>query len=274
MSRRMGLLGGGGGISPTLNNNSWDVISEVSSAGEAANYWSVGDCKEIVLDGTVGNLTLSNFTTYAFIIGFDHNESIEGSGRIHFQIAKTALSVGTDVALCDSSYGSSVSATGYFSMNSSPTNSGGWKSSQMRTNICGTSLSSYSGTIIAVIPAALRAVLKSVTKYTNNTGKSTAASAVTETTDYFFLLSEYEVFGSISYGNSNEASKQAQYAYYSAGNSKIKYKHSSTSTAVYWRLRSPYVSSGYAFVIVNTGGKVSSYYNADYSIGFAPGFCV
>lgn len=44
-------------------------------------------------------------------------------------------------------------------MNSSATNSGGWASSQMRTNICGTSLSSYSGTIIAIIPAALRAVL-------------------------------------------------------------------------------------------------------------------
>ena len=68
-------------------------------------------------------------------------------------------------------------------MNSSATNSGGWNSSQMRTKICGTSLSSYSGTIIAVIPAALRAVLKSVTKYTNNTGKSSAASAVTATTD-------------------------------------------------------------------------------------------
>ena len=65
----------------------------------------------------------------------------------------------------------------------------------MRTNICGTSLSSYSGTIIAVIPEELRAVLKSVTKYTDNTGNSSAASAVTATTDYFFLLSENEVFG-------------------------------------------------------------------------------
>ena len=77
----------------------------------------------------------------------------------------------------------------------------------MRTAICGTSLSSYSGTIIAVIPAALRAVLKSVTKYTNNTGNSSAASAVTATTDYFFLLSEYEVFGTIS--RRNTATKPA-----------------------------------------------------------------
>ena len=144
----------------------------------------------------------------------------------------------------------------------------------MRTNICGTSLSSYSGTIIAVIPAALRAVLKSVTKYTDNTGGgSSAASNVTATTDYFFLLSEFEVFGSISYANGNEKNKQAQYAYYSAGNSKIKYKHNGTSTAAHWWLRSPGASNSYGFVYVLTDGTVS-YSNAYYSLGFAPGFCV
>ena len=143
----------------------------------------------------------------------------------------------------------------------------------MRTKILGTSLSSYSGTFIGVLPAALRAVLKSVTKYTNNTGNSSAASAVTATTDYAFLLSEYEVFGSTTYANSNEASKQAQYAYYSAGNSKIKYNHSATSTAVGWWLRSPRASDSSDFVRVVGGGTVN-HYDASYSYGVAPGFCV
>lgn len=261
-------------VSSTLNNNEWSVIKSVSDAGQGANYWSIGDRKAVTLNGTVGKLSLSNVTTYAFIIGFNHNASVEGTNRIHFQLAKTALTGGADVCLCDSSYNSNVSTTGYFSMNSSRTNSGGWASSQMRTNICGTSLSSYSGTIIAVIPAALRAVLKSVTKYTDNTGGgSTAASAVTATTDYFFLLSEFEVFGSISYGNTNEKNKQAQYAYYSAGNSKIKYKHDGTSTAAIWWLRSPFASNSDYFVTVNTGGTV--YVDtAGGSLGFAPGFCV
>ena len=260
-------------VSSTLNNNEWSVIKSVSDVGQGANYWSIGDRKAVTLNGTVGKLSLSNVTTYAFIIGFNHNASVEGTNRIHFQLAKTALTGGTDVCLCDSSYNSNVSTTGYFSMNSSRTNSGGWASSQMRTNICGTSLSSYSGTIIAVIPAALRAVLKSVTKYTDNTGGgSTAASAVTATTDYFFLLSEYEVFGSISYANSNESSKQAQYAYYSAGNSKIKYKHNGTSTAFWW-LRSPNASNSAGFVRVNAGGTVTGI-SANFSLGFAPGFCV
>lgn len=262
-------------VSSTLNNNEWSVIKSVSDAGQGANYWSIGDRKAVTLNGTVGKLSLSNVTTYAFIIGFNHNASVEGSNRIHFQLAKTALSGGTDVCLCDSYYNSTVSTTGYFSMNSSRTNSGGWASSQMRTNICGTSLSSYSGTIIAVIPAALRAVLKSVTKYTDNTanGGGSTASYVTATTDYFFLLSEFEVFGSITYGNTNEKNKQAQYAYYSAGNSKIKYKHDGTSTAARWWLRSPSASGSTNFVNVGTDGTVTSSY-AYFSLGFAPGFCV
>ena len=266
-------------VSSTLNNNEWSVIKSVSDAGQGANYWSIGDRKAVTLNGTVGQLSLSNYTTYAFIIGFNHNASVEGTNRIHFQLAKTALSGGKDVCFCDNQYGPdsgwSSPGAGYFVMNARNTNSGGWKSSQMRTNICGTSISSYSGTIIAVIPAALRAVLKSVTKYTDNTanGGGSTASYVTATTDYFFLLSEFEVFGSISYGNANEKNKQAQYAYYSAGNSKIKYKHNGTSTDAYWWLRSPRVGNSSNFVFVKNDGTVYSY-SAHYSLGFAPGFCV
>nr|DAD91938.1 MAG TPA: hypothetical protein [Siphoviridae sp. ctdLA8] len=264
-------------ISSTLNDNDWEAIKTVSDNGNGANYWSIGDCKEITLNGRVGNLSLSNYTTYAFILGFNHNAELEGQNRIHFQLAKTALSGGTDVCLYDGSYGSMIYTTSYFSMNGDETNAGGWASSQMRTNICGTSLSSYFGTIIAVIPAALRAVLKSVTKYTDNTGRgSSAAVDVTATTDYFFLLSEFEVSGSISYANTNEKSKQAQYAYYSAGNSKIKYKYNETTTAVVWNLRSPYQGNSGQFVGVSSDGTVISSWitAANYSIGFAPGFCV
>ena len=264
-------------VSQILDENDWTTIREVSDAGQGSNYWSIGDRKAITLNGTLGHLSLSNYTTYAFIIGFNHNASVEGSNRIHFQLAKTSLSGGKDVCFCDSKYapdsGWATPGAGYFVMNASETNSGGWKSSQMRTNICGTSLSSYSGTIIAVIPAALRAVLKSVTKYTDNTGNSSAASAVTATTDYFFLLSEFEVFGMVKYANSNEKNKQAQYAYYSAGNSKIKYKHNGTSTAAYWFLRSPIVKGNKSFVYVADAGT-ASFTEANCSLGFAPGFCV
>ena len=96
---------------------------------------------------------------------------------------------------------------------------------------------------------------------------------MTATTDYFFLLSEFEVFGSISYGNVYEKDKQAQYAYYSAGNSKIKYKHNGTSTAAIWWLRSPNASNSDTYLRVYTDGTDGSYV-ATRSLGFAPGFCV
>ena len=261
-------------VSSILNDNEWSDIKSISDIGQGANYWSIGDRKAVTLDGTFGYLTLSNYTTYAFIIGFNHNASLEGENRIHFQLAKTALSDGTDVCFCDSRYGASSSA-GYFIMTNNKTNSGGWASSQMRKYICGTSLSEdYPRTFIAVIPAELRAVLKSVTKYTDNTGGgSSAASNVTATTDYFFLLSEFEVFGSISHSNENEKNKQAQYAYYSAGNSTIKYKHNGTSTAANWWLRSPMVGNDWCFMIASSRGVASTLIMRN-SQGFAPGFCV
>lgn len=258
--------------SSVLDENTWEQISEASSSGVAENMWEVGDRKQVTLNGTVGSCSFSNFSTYAFIIGFNHNSGREGSGRIHFQLAKTALSGGTDICFTDGSYNSAGSSAA-FRMKTSDTSSGGWNFSYMRNNICGTSKTSYSGTIIAVIPAALRAVLKSVTKYTNNMGNSTSSSAVTATTDYFFLLSEYEVFGNTIYANRYEANYQQQYAYYSAGNSKVKYRHNRTGSSARWWLRSPSASSSAIFAYVLTSGSVSGY-TANYSLGFAPGFCV
>lgn len=256
-----------------LNDCTWDEISEISSSGQAANYFAVGDCKEIVLNGTVGALTFNNYHTYAFIIGFDHNAELEGEHRIHFQLAKTALSGGKDICFTDSSYNSSGSSAA-FRMNTRNTNSGGWEDSYMRNNILGTSKSSYSGRFIGVLPSALRNVLKSVTKYTDNTGRgSTSSDAVTATTDYIFLLSEYEVFGLCSITNSSEASRQQQYAYYSAGNSKVKYRHTSTSSTAFWWLRSVRFGNSFNFARVYTDGKVGNA-NANYSLGVAPGFCV
>lgn len=259
-------------VDSVLNNNDWETIAKVASEGKGADYWNVGDRKEIVLNGTVGALTFNNYSTYAFIIGFDHNAELEGSNCIHFQLAKTALSGGTDICFTDGSY-NSIGSSAAFRMNTSNTNSGGWKDSYMRNNICGTSKSTTSGRIMGAIPAELRNALKNVTKYTNNSGSSSASSAVTATTDYFFLLSEYEVFGNITHSNTYEANYQQQYAYYSAGNSKVKYRHNSTGSAVYWWLRSPLAGNPRAFVSVAADGTVSIG-NAYYSLGFAPGFCI
>lgn len=255
-------------VSSTLNDNEWNVIKFVSDAGQGENYWSIGDRKEVTLNGTVGKLSLSNYTTYAFILGFNHNANVEGANRIHFQVGKTTLTGGK--AIC---FVSGYSDDSDFYMNTSSTNSGGWSSSYMRTNILGTSLSNYSGTFIGILPTALRVVLKSITKYTDNVGHSTAVSAVTATTDYIFIPSEFEVFGSISNANNNEKNKQAQYAYYSAGNPKVKFNYSETNNSISWWLRSPVASNSTDFTDVDDYGE-GYYSKASYSRGVAPCFCV
>lgn len=261
-------------VDPVLNNNSWETISKASQMGLAANYWAVGDTKTIIINGTVGTLSLSNLSVDAFILGFNHNSSREGANRIHFKIGKIG---GKQIALCDSNYGSSGSSATYFQMNASDTNSGGWNGSSMRKTLLGNSgtpTSPPSNSLLAALPSDLRAVMKAVTKYSDNTGGgSNTASYVTSTTDYLFLLSEFEYHGARTYANSAEKNYQAQYDYYKAGNSKIHYKHNATGTAAYAWCRSVYSDASNTFCLVNTDGSATVSY-AILSRGVAPGFAV
>ena len=256
----------------TLSENSWATIRQVSSAGQGANYWAVGDMKPITINGKVGNTTFSNLSINVFILGFNHNASKEGNNRIHFQIGKSGT---TPIALCDAQYNSSQSSNGYFNWNPNNSNSGGWKSCYKRTTLygnSGTPTSPVSNSLIAALPADLRAVMQPVTKYTDNTGNaSNTSGAVTATTDYLFDLAEFEVFGTRNWANQYEQNSQLQYDYYKAGNSKVAYKHSAVSTAVWWGLRSPYCGTNYTFVIVYTGGYYTSV-SANLSGGLRPGF--
>jgi len=258
----------------SLNDNTWATIKEVSDAGQGENYWSVGDTKRITINGKVGNFTFSNLAIDAFIIGFNHNSSREGTNRIHFQIGKIG---GKDVCLCDSQYGSGQSGNGYFNMNPNNSNSGGWNGSYMRKTLLGNSgtpSSPPANSMLAALPSDLRAVMKSVTKYSDNTGGSPDnASYVTSTTDYLFLLAEFEYHGARSYANSAEKNFQLQYSYYKAGNSKVKYKHGETGTAASHWCRSVYVGNAYTFCLVSTGGSAGNSY-ANGSWGAAPGFAV
>ena len=259
-------------ISTVLNDNSWAEIKSISDAGQGANYWSVGDTKTITISGTVGNTTFSNLSVGAFILGFNHNSSLEGTNRIHFKIGKIG---GAHIALVDGNYGNSGSSASYFQMNASNVSSGGWSGSSMRNTLLGNSgtpTSPPSGSLLAALPSDLRAVMKSVTKYSDNTGGgSNTASYVTSTTDYLFLLSEYEYHGTRTYANSAEKNYQAQYDYYKAGNSKIHYKHNATSTAASAWCRSVRSSNSNLFCFVGTDGSAYTS-TAHYSRGVSPGF--
>lgn len=261
-------------IGTALNDMSWAEIKKVSDAGLASTYFAVGDRKAVVLNGTVCALSLSNVTTYAFILGFNHNSAKEGSNRIHFQIGKTTS--GTDIAFCDSNYNSRGYTNG-FRMNLDNTNVGGWNDSYGRKTLLGnggTPTSPPGNSFMAALPADLRTVMKSVTKYTDNTGGSSYTSgAVTPTTDYLFFLAEFEVQGARSYANQYEQNYQAQYDYYKAGNSKVKYRHDATGTAVHHWCRSAFYLYNDSFCFVSTNGNAGANLS-HYSCGLAPGFCV
>lgn len=250
----------------TLNNNDWETIKQVADASAGANYWAVGDTKQIEINGKLSDgLTLSNYSTYVYIIGFDHNSEIEGTG-IAFGGFKTAQTGGTDICLCGSEYNTDHTSGQWFNMNNNDRNPGGWSGCDMRNNTL--------PVVKAALPSELTLVIKTTTLYTDNTGGgSDVASYITQTQDELYLLAEYEIFGARTYANTAEQNYQTQYAYYVAGNSKIKYKHDSTATAAYWWERSVYATLNYSFCYVNTGGAASNG-DAYYSRGLALAFKV
>lgn len=246
------------GVSYTngLNGLEADVISlfsaAISNKSDITNETSViyldnGDIHRKVSIGDQVTLSI-NGTNYAFdIIGFNHDdlttstaygeETATGKAGITFQMHD-------------------MFATTY-QMNSSETNSGGWKSSAMRT--------STMSTMKGYMPAAWQTAIKPVNKVSGTGGGSSSA---TETvSDSCFLLAEIEIFGSTKYSVSGEGT---QYAYYKAGNSTRKNKGGS---AYSWWERSPYSGFSRNFCIVDSGGN-KYVNNSSYSRGVAFGFCV
>lgn len=124
--------------------------------------------------------------------------------------------------------------------------------------------------IKAAFPADLQAVIKPSTIFTTQGSNDNACTA---TTDEVFLLAEYEVFGVRTHASMQEPNYLKQYSYYSAGNSKIKYKHNATSTAAYWWERSSSRKIGNEFCTVFSDGSAYSA-TANYSYGVSPCFKV
>ena len=249
-------------LNSVLNENSWKAIKWASENSVGQNYWAVGDCKQITMNGKVSDgLTLTDYTAWVYIIGFNHNSEKEGNG-IAFQGFKTAQTGGTDICLVDSGYDSTKTSGTWFNMNNENSNSGGWQASLMRKNVM--------PLIKAAFPADLKAVIKQSTIFT---APGNGNIELTATQDEVFLLAEYEVFGANNYASSKEPNYLKQYSYYSAGNSKVRYRHNATTTAVSWWERSPRSSTSTDFCLVPTTGS-AFYLSADFSYCVSPCFKV
>ena len=268
-------------VPKTLEESTWAEIAQVSADKSwDAMGWQVGDSKTITLNGTVGTLALDNYQCKVYIIGFDHNADKEGQG-ISFGMLESVD--GKQLCLVDQHYRISTSEPMAFSMNATHTNAGGWKASKMRKTILGstdvengdatpdTVTNPAANTLMAALPADLRAVLKPITKYTDNVGNSEEASAILPAIDYLPLMAEFEVSGVRTDANPNEKTYQAQYEYYKSGNSPVKFKQNDAAVGASWWLRSPFSTLNYAFCVVDIDGAFGE---AVTSYGVAPVFLV
>lgn len=263
------------GPNKILDKNTWEVIKQVAAEGRAQQYWAVGDTKKLVLSGTVGLVEFNEFEVNAFIIGFDHNAEKEGTGRIHFQLGKVGE---TTISFTEGYFGGYRKGVATaFTMRIDGTNTGGWAESHMRKDILGSHVADamhpITGTLLAALPEKLRAAMKPCTKYTDNVGDDNCEEAsITATQDWLFLLSEFEYSGVYVYANEFEQNYQQRYAYYAAGGSGVKKRHSNMTQASCDWLRSPKeVDQGYC--CINRQGECD-WEAPEASYGVAPVFTV
>lgn len=169
-------------IGASLNDSTWAQISAVSAAGYAPLYWSIGDTKSITLTGAASDTAIWQSTTLdVFIIGFNHNASVEGSNRTHFHIGKQN---GKQIGL--------------------------YRGASQGYNLLLTP-----NEVLEKLPTDLKGVLKNVTKYETESSSTVSSKSVGITN-----LGVIEVFGTASTQTVTLLTgKQEQYEYYAAGNS-------------------------------------------------------
>lgn len=194
-------------IDPVFGNNSWAAIIKACQEKQVPNTWNVGDSC---------NMTINNKTYAIDIIGKNHDDYADGSGKapLTFQMHTTY-------------------ATQY-KMNGAEYNNCGWKNCLVRTSNAFPALKK-------VMPAEVVAALKAVTKKTTAGG---ASSAIDTTEDTLFLLSEIEVQGTRTHSYAGEGT---QYAYYQTAANRKKNRA--------WYLRSPRISSTTCFCRTGWNGE-------------------
>ena len=194
-------------IKAVFSENSWpDIIAAVHNK-EVPDTWNVGDSC---------NMTINN-TTYAIdIIGKNHDDYADGSGKapLTFQMHTTY-------------------ATQY-KMNGAESNSCGWVNCLVRT-------STAFPTLRKVMPAEVVAAMKAVTK---KTSAGSASSAIDTTEDTLFLLSEIEVQGTRTFSYAGEGT---QYEYYQTAANRKKNRA--------WYLRSPRLNETSCFCRTGWSGE-------------------
>ena len=205
-------------------DNTWEQIIEACQKKIIPTTWKIGDQKAMMIGST---------DYLVDIIGINHDDYSDGFGKAPFTFQ------------LHDCYGELKN------MNSSRTNIGGWTSCAMRQT--------HLPAILSKMPTEVRNNIREVNKLTSAGNRS---ATINTTADKLFLLSEIEIFGSITQSYSGEGT---QYDYYKAGNNRAK------DGADSWWERGPNDDSPTHFCFVLRGNASSS--NANYATGVAFGFC-
>lgn len=231
------------------------------SLADVKTVWHVGDIRNISLAAMsatgVGESHRAQ-TVQVQIIDFDHDTlttSINGKTKALITVdLKNCL---RDASVSDTG-GSSNTEHGY--MNSSNTNVGGWTSCARRT-WC-------NDVFYAALPTYLKNKVKPVNKLTSAGNQS---STINTDSDKCFLLSEIEIFGTVSQSKSREGT---QYSHYATASNRYKLpKWSASNSSDNWWERSPRGSNATSFCLVVSGGNASDSV-ASFAYGLAPAFAL
>lgn len=215
---------------PVFANNTWEQIIEACHNNEVPDTWKVADHKPMTINGVDYQID---------IIGKNHDTYASGGkAPLTFQLHDC--------------YGELKK------MNYRNTNDGGWTSCVMR--------SAHLPAILSQMPTEVQNGIREVNKLTL---AGSYSDTIDTTADKLFLLSEIEIFGSITYSEKSENGEGAQYDYYKAGNSRVK---NYSGSAVQWWERSPSINDSTYFCFVASSGNADCYV-ASYEIGVAFGFC-
>ena len=226
------------------------------------SVWHLGDTRSVDLSAmsATGVRESHRAQTVEFeILDFDHDTLTTPIGSI----TKALITVDLKNCLRDANVtdttGLSNTEHGY--MNSDNTSQGGWTSCARRT-WC-------NNVFYNALPTYFKSLIKPVDKLTSAGNKS---STINTDSDYCFLLSEIEIFGSITYSKAGEGSQYAGFANATANKCKLPKWNSSSLSDLWWE-RSPYGSSSTDFCLTYNLGNVYYSYAAR-ALGLAPAFCL
>ena len=313
----------------SLEDTDWAVIQGVGAAGTGANYWDIGDTKTITLNGKIGDyFTASNLQLKVFIIEFNYrgDNGIYFQGFKTLDGVDVALCdslyggysniVSTGATAKKPAFNMEHSLDNG-NVHANCENASGWKGCDLRYDILGSvekpsqayrssrqnrltdgydateaaKTSPVANTLMAALPADLRAALAAWTIYSNNRGHETQASsasssqrafardAISTSVDYLPLLAMNELFGDSLIPtwqySPYEREVTEQMAYYKNGNTLIKYKNNDTTTACqYWSRSVSGAHTNICFAGPDTTGTNQGPSHSGVSWGIAPAFRV